>query len=359
MGEEFGENIMETQVEIVRSWIQKISIEDFENICPSYNDEINTNVASPQIVFKQKKIAKSNEDFDEIFFTDGTKYFGSSQEGVPDGRGQVILPCGRVVIGAFHHGVLEGMVKEVDPEDGSVMEVNYCRGLPHGAYRHKRLDNQLVSFGRFSQGVRTGAQFLVGTGGNSFYLGQVDKVGKLEGEGVYLYPCLYKAIVGQYKGGRLVRGEYRTLHQAVVEEGFIQLSFQAGGRGEVTYDPSTFMRISRNPLLTDEYEDETVFVRESSVPGAGEGLFARRKILGGELVSLFSGSKITKDSSRKSIKYGDQDWSDFRYDTQSLLQCLDILLVQTDSGQVSGPGHRPRVSELFRLQSNSRTQGLS
>ena len=35
------------------------------------------------------------------------------------------------------------------------------------------------------------------------------------------------------------------------------------------------MRISRTPLVPDEYEEETVQVGLSSVPGAGEGLFAR------------------------------------------------------------------------------------
>ena len=44
---------------------------------------------------------------------------------------------------------------------------------------------------------------------------------------------------------------------------------------QVSYDPATFMRISRAPLVPDEYEEETVQVGLSSVPGAGEGLFAR------------------------------------------------------------------------------------
>ena len=48
------------------------------------------------------------------------------------------------------------------------------------------------------------------------------------------------------------------------------------------------------------------------VEGAGEGLFARRNIVCGELVSLFSGTKIYKDSNKRSVKYGDDEWSDFR-----------------------------------------------
>ena len=78
------------------------------------------------------------------------------------------------------------------------------------------------------------------------------------------------------------------------------------------YDPPTFLRISRTPLETDEYETDSVVVRQSSVEGAGEGLFARRKLGPGELVSLFSGNKKTKGHNRKGVGWGDEEWSDFR-----------------------------------------------
>ena len=69
----------------------------------------------------------------------------------------------------------------------------------------------------------------------------------------------------------------------------------------------------RYPLLTDLYEDVTVYVDMSTVEGAGEGLFASRDIECGQLVSLFSGTKIYKDSNKRSVKYGDEEWSDFRW----------------------------------------------
>lgn len=81
---------------------------------------------------------------------------------------------------------------------------------------------------------------------------------------------------------------------------------------EVPYDPPSCISISRYPLLTDLYEDVTVYVDMSTVEGAGEGLFASRDIECGQLVSLFSGTKIYKDSNKRSVKYGDEEWSDFR-----------------------------------------------
>merc|ERR1712106_327662 len=308
---EFYVNNMDNQLETVRCWIQDIFTEDFDSIILANHEDLKTN-ASAQIDFNPSKIKKINNEGDEIVYTDGMKYFGSTNNEVPEGKGQVILPSGRILFGNFYEGRLRGTVRDIDPEDGSIMEVTYCNGVPHGTYRHKRMDGQFLSFGRFSNGSKTGVHLVVGTGGNSYYFGQVDKDEKLNGEVIYLYPCSYKAIVGHYKCGRLTSGNYRTLMSAAVESGFLELKFEDKGRREVRYDPPTFMRISRDPLITDEYEGETVYVKESTTEGAGEGLFASRKIFGGELVSVFSGSKIIKDSNRKSIKYGDEEWSDFR-----------------------------------------------
>ena len=78
------------------------------------------------------------------------------------------------------------------------------------------------------------------------------------------------------------------------------------------YDPPSCFSMGRWPLETDQHEDDTVEVAASTVPGAGEGLFARRGIECGQLVALFSGTKIYKDSNKRSVKFGDEEWSDFR-----------------------------------------------
>ena len=45
-----------------------------------------------------------------------------------------------------------------------------------------------------------------------------------------------------------------------------------------TFDPSTDTELSRTPLLRDPYEERVLAVRESSVPGAGRGVFTRRPV---------------------------------------------------------------------------------
>ena len=164
----------------------------------------------------------------------------------------------------------------------------------------------------FSNGVKVGRQLTVGSGGNSYYLGCVDSRDKLYGEVVFLYPCLETSIVGQYKGGKLISGRYRMISRATVVNGFISLEFHPNPGKEVLYDPPSCYSIGRLPLETDLYEERTVRVAASSVSGAGEGLFARRNLSPGHLVCLFSGSKVYKDNNKKSLKFGDSEWSDFR-----------------------------------------------
>ena len=207
-----------------------------------------------------------------------------------------------------------GLVTEIDPQDGSITETLYEDGLTCGTYRHRRLDGQLMAFGNTVQGVKVGPQLVVGSGGNSYFLGHVDEHDKLYGEVVFLYPCLRTVILCQYKAGKLVRGHYRTLTSVSLsgQGGLPCLGLSTTRGREVVFDPPSCFSISRHPLDTDQYEDDTVYVAASGVPGAGEGLFVKRDIACGDLISLFSGTKIYKDNNKRSIKFGDDEWSDFR-----------------------------------------------
>ena len=57
----------------------------------------------------------------------------------------------------------------------------------------------------------------------------------------------------------------------------------------LTYSPPSFYSFGLPTNLTDPFESSTVYVGLSSVRGAGQGLFVRRPVRAGQLVSFFSG----------------------------------------------------------------------
>ena len=57
----------------------------------------------------------------------------------------------------------------------------------------------------------------------------------------------------------------------------------------LTYSPPSYHNTGATPTLMDPFENNTVEVRKSQIPGASEGLFTTRPVSRGELVSFYSG----------------------------------------------------------------------
>ena len=64
--------------------------------------------------------------------------------------------------------------------------------------------------------------------------------------------------------------------------------------------------------LADPYDAKNVYVKESGVPFAGEGLYARRYLKAGDLVCLFNGVRCHKEGRAIIIKADSDEWSDYR-----------------------------------------------
>jgi len=267
--------------------------------------------------------SQANDEDTELVLQDGVKYLGAMKDGLAEGPGELHLPeswngqssQGEVFVrGNFKHGKLEGKAILQDLRESTTTELIYRGGVRHGPYRKFRRDNQLLLYGFYRHDKLDGQQLRVGTGNNSYFLGKMDESEQLYGRVVFLYPSLEKAIIGQFKSGKMVSGGYADLQQAFLgnQVGFPTLVFNDDIRGDLKFDPSTFMRISRTPQLADEYESEMVYVKQSRIPYAGEGLYAARDIEEGQLVCLFNGNRIAKVNNKSCIKWGDEGWSDFR-----------------------------------------------
>ena len=92
------------------------------------------------------------------------------------------------------------------------------------------------------------------------------------------------------------------------------------------FDPSTPVRISRQPLKEDPYEQIHVYVATSAIsPLAGEGLFAKRALTKGHLICLFNGIRRMKKGRTKAIGAGHEEWSDYRLTLGNNVAILAIL----------------------------------
>ena len=97
---------------------------------------------------------------------------------------------------------------------------------------------------------------------------------------------------GEFEGGRMVSASVGRVTEITVSEGErlglprlrSELSQQA--QPVFSFDPSSETVLSSSPLLRDPYEDQVLAVRQSSVAGAGRGVFARADIRSAALSSM-------------------------------------------------------------------------
>jgi len=327
---------LETSVLLVREWLNCVSSQDFDllGIFLDKENESSSNTKDsssskqyfPRVAVQDAQQARSEDDennFFELKYADGLIYRGCIEDGVAEGEGELHVPedwgnqnQGELVVqGWFRGGRLEERTTVEDFRDCSKTEIIHRNGVRHGPYRRFQRDGRLIQYGFYRDGSLEGRQLRVGIGNKSFYLGHMDAQNRLQGEVTYLYSNLQMAIKGEYVNDRLVRGHFVSLVGAYMgnEVGFPDMKFSEEKTSEsIKYDPATFMRISRTPTLRDEYEMESVYVKQSRIPFAGEGLFAARYIEEGQLVCLFNGNRIEKNSNRTCVRWGDEDWSDFR-----------------------------------------------
>ena len=144
---------------------------------------------------------------------------------------------------------------------------------------------------------------------------------------VYLFPRFQSAIVGQFEidngsvidsksakeDFRLRNGLYGKLTDIRWFNGFpCPIISPYTPTSLVQYDPSTSKRLSSYPLQSDPYEGGSVFVSRSSIsPDAGEGLYAKRNVGNGELISFYNGIRLQKRKNGHK-QNGFKKWSEFR-----------------------------------------------
>jgi len=147
-------------------------------------------------------------------------------------------------------------------------------------------NRRVVTIARFNEGRPTGRVWQwVGRGELEGWLYFEDIKGThLRGSQVlFLYPDLTTGLRGEWTGEKIVHPKVVELVAERCRDGLKEVSTK-GGEEEWGKDGSM-----------DPQERKQVYVAKSGIAGGGQGLFARRKFLPGELISYFAGKKTVEE----------------------------------------------------------------
>lgn len=131
-----------------------------------------------------------------------------------------------------------------------------------------------------------------------------------EEPGVYLYPDYSTAIVGVWKSHLLVSGRSTNLVEACRTGSAWSLKFGEQTGPILTYSPPSHYSHGVHPLQRDPYEENTVEVLQSLLPGGNDGLFAKRDIQRGDILAFYGGYMISCNSSLRALdrkEYSDEE----------------------------------------------------
>ena len=98
--------------------------------------------------------------------------------------------------------------------------------------------------------------------------------------------------MGRFEDNYMREARYAHVSSARCDHNLLEVDFQVVAEEEdrtYSYDPATAETIASDLTLRDPYEAENVVVRESSIPGAGDGVYALRRLRRGQLVALYTG----------------------------------------------------------------------
>lgn len=146
-------------------------------------------------------------------------------------------------------------------------------------------NRRVVTIARFSKGQPSGRVWQwVGRGELEGWLYFEHVNTHLKGSQVlFLYPDLMTGLLGEWTGDKILRPKVVELVAERCRDGLKEVKTKGG---EVEWGEDGSM---------DPQERKQVYVATSGRAGGGQGLFARRQFLPGELVSYFSGKKTVEE----------------------------------------------------------------
>ena len=136
---------------------------------------------------------------------------------------------------------------------------------------------------------------------DGFLYGKIDGLGGLTGSDVlFVYPDFETGLFGTFDNDELVVGRAVDIVGEKCVEGVKQVEVVEKEDGDTVWERTSEgmdrKHMGRFATVMDPFEKKSVYVSMSSIPGAGEGLFARSRMTPGDLVSYFGGWKTFHSS---------------------------------------------------------------
>jgi len=238
---------------------------------------------------------------------------GNFVEGKLEGEGVITFLDGSLLKGTFHKGVLHGLSRKF-----------WCRFGPCDLFEKREwtVPKYLWEVAWFKDGVRTGVAWEFRAGGGAV-VGAVDLGGALSGDHVvYVYPDMWTMLAGgSFDDGQLVRGYESRLERIEMDDENLLMARPVPMPPKMSHVPHRFEQSNATHLtasegsrhLRDPYEEQYVEVRKSSLLKANRGLFLKRPVKAGTVVSFYNGARRT--SGESTLRRADR-FSSYRIDNE-------------------------------------------
>ncbi|MGH0127016.1 UNVERIFIED_CONTAM: hypothetical protein FKN15_027876 [Acipenser sinensis] len=199
--------------------------------------------------------------FCTITYSSSDRFEGHFVHGEKNGRGKFYFFDGSILEGYYVDDALQAQ-GVYTYEDGGVLHGTYLEGELNGPAREYDAEGRLIFKGQYKDNTRHGM--------------------------CWLY---YPPAEGAVPRGLLISND-NTAPRENTRSGPVY-----------TFDKSTSACISTNCLLPDPYESERVYVADSLIAGAGEGLFAKTEAESNTVMAFYNGVRITHET------VDSRDWS--------------------------------------------------
>ena len=232
--------------------------------------------------------------------------------GQANGPSLIIYSDGSYAKANFENGALNGYFIKHWCRFGS------CDLLDLEAWRVPKFLKEISYFHK-GQKIGVAIDFRIGGG---FVVGEVDTEGELTGmfhkivhisstlnhfstghDISYVFPDMETMLVGEFKKGLLSSGlEAELVDTKISENGIIKPLYEIKGQNVMKYLPANKTHTGDGPLISDPMEEKFYYVGNSSIEGAGRGMFLKKNAVKGQIVGFYNGVRMTDLESKVPIE---------------------------------------------------------